>query len=289
MQAKYTNVVKGTAADSRSSHSLMNAAEFSPGASASTCPSSLNTLRATRCSAAPATGVRRARNTADQNIDNKDHVIKFSHQVTKGSLGIFKPEPASAVDNRRTELAVSVSGLARTPPFFASCCAKSASRQTGIGWTASWTSPPWRRRINRTAPAARQNSHKSLRVNDLDDAVGVPATARESSGEGAPTECECSGKTAHAQRERRKTDVNKPSLQRLANHQRPLATKRSRRACVTGNTETDLVLPLVTSIVRGRFSEDVARTACNSSEVVDIKKAALRMTRVPTTLLLTGV
>ncbi len=83
-----------------------------------------------------------------------------------------------------------------------------------------------------------------------------------------------------------KSDGN--TLQRLANNQRPFGTKRS-WARTTGNAETQLVLALVTSIARGCFREDVARTACNSSEVVDIKRVALRMMRGPTTLLLAGV
>ena len=38
-----------------------------------------------------------------------------------------------------------------------------------------------------TSPAAQKNSPKPLRVADLDDAVRVPATARESSGGGIRT------------------------------------------------------------------------------------------------------
>ena len=88
MHARYTNVVKGTALDSRSSHALMNAAEFSPGASASTCPSSLKTLRATRFSAASIAGVKTARNTTDQDISGKDRVMWFSYKATSGSASV---------------------------------------------------------------------------------------------------------------------------------------------------------------------------------------------------------
>ena len=95
MQARYTNVVKGTALDSRSSHALMNAAEFFPGASASTCPSSLNTLRATRFSAASTTGVKRARHTTDQDSSGKDRLMRFSHNATNRSLSLSH-------QNRRT-------------------------------------------------------------------------------------------------------------------------------------------------------------------------------------------
>ena len=112
--------------------------------------------------------------------------------------------------------------------------------------------------------------------------------SRKVAEEGLEQSANTPGKTALAPRGRAKSDVNKPSLQRLADNQRPFGTKR-RRARATGDAETDFALALVTSIARGCFGEDVPRTACNSSEVVDIKRAAIRMTRGPTTLLLAGV
>ena len=147
-----------------------------------------------------------------------------------------------------------------------------------------------------------QNSTQTVRDNGVYDGQSPPETPRKSLSDNAGQLVACGkvveegleqsantpGKTVLVQRGRAKSDVNKPPLQRLANNQRPFGTKR-RRARAIGHAETDLALALVTSTARGYFGEDVSRTACNSFEVVDIKRVAIRMTRGPTTLLPAGV
>ena len=82
------------------------------------------------------------------------------------------------VDDRSTPESLRATGTTDRPEF-AQRQAQRAGRETLRSAATPCHQP--------TSPAAQKNSPKPLRVADLDDAVRVPATSRESSGGGIRT------------------------------------------------------------------------------------------------------